>query len=300
MPTFPPRTVLVTGATGQQGGATAARLLADGWRVRALTRNVSGPSARALAEAGADLVTGDLDDPASLRAAADGVDGVFSVQPTPGMPEVSADYTAEDEIRRGRNVADAAADAGAGHLVFASAFGADHPDQPLATLAAKRRIEEHIEELGISATFLRPASFMENLLHPLWGLRDGALVTPYLPETRQQFIALEDIAAFAAFAFTDPDQWRGRALDLAGDTLTPVETASALSRAVGRDIPYVPVPLEAVRAHSEEAARGIESLNEGRYALVDTGALRELHPGLLTFGGWLDRTGAARVRALLS
>ncbi|WP_405806349.1 NmrA family NAD(P)-binding protein [Streptomyces sp. NBC_01187] len=292
-------TILVTGATGQQGGATAACLLAGGWHVRALTRNASGAAARALAGAGAEVLVGDLDDPASLRAAAEGAHGVFSVQPTPGMPGLPEDYGPPDEVRRGREVADAALAAGVGHLVYASAFGADQ-SSGLSTLESKREVEEHIGSLGISSTVLRPSSFMENLLHPVWGLRDGALATPYEPDTRQQFIALADIAAFAALAFAAPARFRGGALDLAGDTLTPPETAAAISRATGQTVPYIQIPIEAVRAQSEEAARGIQSLNDGLYSLVDTEALRELHPGLLTFDAWLERTGAAALTTVLA
>ncbi|MFC6066324.1 NmrA family NAD(P)-binding protein [Streptomyces ochraceiscleroticus] len=293
------RTILVTGATGQQGGATAARLLADGWHVRALTRDATTSAARALEAAGAELVTGDLDDRASLDAAAHGVHGVFSVQPTPGMPGLPPDYAPEDEVRRGRNTADAALAAGAQLLVYASAFGADR-STGLTTLESKRQIEDHISGIGLPATVLRPTSFMENLLHPVWGLRDGALVTPYYPETRQQFIALADIAAFAALAFADPARFASRAFDLAGDTLTPPETAAAISRATGRPVPYVQVPIETVRAQSEEAARGIQSLNEGRYPLVDTEALRAVHPALLGFDAWLAQYGAVPLTALLT
>ncbi|MFF7653667.1 NmrA family NAD(P)-binding protein [Streptomyces sp. NPDC007983] len=298
-PTTSKRTILVTGATGQQGGATARRLLGDGWHVRAFTRDVAGPAARALAAAGAEVVAGDLDDRASLDAAARGAHGVFSVQPTPGVSGVPEEYGPEDEVRRGRNVADAALAAGAHLLVYASAFGA-HDDSGLSTLESKRRIEEHIGAIGMPATVLRPTSFMENLLHPLWGLRGGALATPFDPDTRQQFIALTDIAAFAALAFADPAGFRSRAFDLAGDVLTPPETAAAISRATGREVPYVHIPLEAVRARSEEAARGIQSLNDGLYPLVDIEPLRALHPGLLTFDAWLTASGATRLKALLN
>jgi hypothetical protein len=101
--------ILVTGATGNQGGAAAARLLTAGWRVRALTRDPASRAARALAGAGAEVTAGDLDDPGSLRAAADGAYGVFSVQQGAlSSPPVRF----EDEVRQGRNVADAAAAAG--------------------------------------------------------------------------------------------------------------------------------------------------------------------------------------------
>jgi len=114
--------VLVTGATGNQGGAAAARLLTAGWRVRALTRDPASRAARALAGAGAEVTAGDLDDPGSLRAATDGAYGVFSVQQGAlSSPPVRF----EDEVRRGRNVVDAAAVAGAEHLVGCGTVGLD-------------------------------------------------------------------------------------------------------------------------------------------------------------------------------
>jgi NAD(P)-dependent dehydrogenase (short-subunit alcohol dehydrogenase family) len=112
--------ILVTGATGQQGSATARRLLAEGWPVRALVRDPHSPAATALARAGAELVVGDLDDRASLDRAALGAHGVFSVQPAFAAP-----IFGENEPQRGRNVADAAHSAGVRHLVHASVASAD-------------------------------------------------------------------------------------------------------------------------------------------------------------------------------
>lgn len=104
--------VLVTGATGTQGGATARALLAAGWRVRALVRDPDTAGARVLAEAGAELAPGDMGDRTTLDTAAAGVHGVFSVQPTVGYPGTPPGFTVADELRLGRNVADAAAAAG--------------------------------------------------------------------------------------------------------------------------------------------------------------------------------------------
>ncbi|MGS2646790.1 NmrA family NAD(P)-binding protein [Streptosporangium sp. LJ11] len=105
------RTILVTGATGQQGGATTRHLLADGWHVRALVRDPRGAAATRLARAGVELVTGDMDDRDSVDAAVRGAHGVFSVQPA----FIAPGY-AENELRRGLNVVDAAIAAGVRHL----------------------------------------------------------------------------------------------------------------------------------------------------------------------------------------
>src|SRR5690349_15597550 len=98
-------TVLVTGATGKQGGATARALLAAGIGVRALVRDPA--KARPLADLGAELVRGDLNDPASLRAAAEGVRGVFSVQ----IADLD-DLGGDGEVIRGRNLVAAAREVG--------------------------------------------------------------------------------------------------------------------------------------------------------------------------------------------
>jgi Nucleoside-diphosphate-sugar epimerases len=119
---LPKKTILVPGATGQHGGAAATHLLADGWQVRALTRDPSSRAARALAQAGAEVVAGDMGDRASLDAAMRDVYGVFSVQPPDWSP---SDASAAEELRLGRNVIEAAREAGVRHFVYSSVSGAD-------------------------------------------------------------------------------------------------------------------------------------------------------------------------------
>ena len=97
------RIIAVAGATGQQGGIVARRLLADGWQVRALTRDANKPAAQELKALGAEIVPGDMDNRVELEAAFQGVYGVFSVQNF-WLPNVGF----EGEIRQGKNVADVA------------------------------------------------------------------------------------------------------------------------------------------------------------------------------------------------
>ncbi|WP_262495860.1 NmrA family NAD(P)-binding protein [Paenibacillus sedimenti] len=111
--------ILVTGATGQQGGATIRGLLANGnWSVRALTRDPRKPSAEKLRKAGVEIFEGDHDNPDSLLEAMQGVYGVFSVQPTEFSPNISPDFSYEDEVRFGKNVANAAKKAGVQHFIL--------------------------------------------------------------------------------------------------------------------------------------------------------------------------------------
>ncbi|ADD43543.1 NmrA/HSCARG family protein [Stackebrandtia nassauensis] len=279
--------VAVIGATGQQGGAVAKRLLAEGWRVRAISRDPAKPAARALAAAGAEVVAADMDDRASLDAAFAGAWGVYSVH-TGAFDGTEYADDPEHEVRSGVNVADAAKVAGASHLVYSSSTGVDNPEMVgvLPILAHKKAVEAHIRSLGISYTILRPTSFMENYLGAIRGLRDGALVTPLAPTMAEPLIAVADIAAFVALAFADPKAHDGLVHELAGDQLTQTDIAAALGRTAGREVPYVQVPIEQLRAISEALAEGLDMMN--RVAMnVDIEGLRKWHPGLLDFEAWL-------------
>ncbi|MEV0841817.1 NmrA/HSCARG family protein [Actinocatenispora sera] len=283
--------VFVTGATGQQGGAVADRLLADGWQVRALTRHPDSTRARTLAAAGVEVVAGSLADLAAIDRCTEGVYGIFSVHPGPLAPD-------QDEVQAGKAITDAAVKHGVRHLVYSSGLGADRGGQP-----TKWEIEQYIAAAGVSATVLRPSSFMENLITQAAtvGVRDGALRTAAAPHVRQQFIALDDIGTFAALAFRSPDDHRGRTLELVGDALTPPEVAAQISAALGRDVPYIQRPIEELRRINERFARGYEMLNsgDGRVPDIDIDDLRSLHPGLMSFRNWLDHKGAELIRALL-
>ncbi|NKY44556.1 NmrA/HSCARG family protein [Nocardia cerradoensis] len=283
--------VFVIGATGQQGGAVADRLLADGWRVRVLTRRPDSDRARSLAQAGAQVIAGSLEDLATIDRCVDGAYGVYSVHPGPLAPE-------QDEVEAGKAVTDAAVKYGVAHLVYSSGLGADRGGQP-----AKWEIEQYIAASGVSATVLRPSSFMENLItqSDTVGIRDGALRTAAAAHVRQQFIALDDIGAFTALALRNPDDYRGRTLELVGDVLTPPEVAAQVSAAVGRTVPYIQRPIEELRRINERFARGYELLNSGNGSIpdVDVDELRTLHPGLMTFRDWLEAKGAKLIRSVL-
>ncbi|MDL4817280.1 NmrA family NAD(P)-binding protein [Actinomadura opuntiae] len=270
--------ILVTGATGKQGGAAVRHLLRDGWRVRALTRDVRGPAARALAAAGAEVTGGDLDDRASLDAAADDAHGVFSVQTGAlGVPPVPF----EVEVRRGIAVAEAAGRAA--HLVYTSVAGAQDA-AGVPAFEAKLRIEEHIRRAGLPATVLRPVSFMENYLGA------DAIATPFAPGVPEQLIAVDDIGAFAALAFADPAAHLGETHSIAGDALTPPDIAAAFTRASGRDVPYVPVPLDALPA---DTAAAVAHLNaRGGYG-ADVAATRALRPQTMDLAAWLAAIAVA-------
>lgn len=289
--------VLVFGATGQQGGATAKALAEEGWRVRALVRDPSSAKATALAASGIDVVRGDLRDRASVDAALRGAYGVFSIQPSSGSSE--GGVTDEDEVRIGVDVANAAKAAGVAHLVYTSVAGVA-PGTGVGHFESKWRIEQHIHEIGVSATVLRPGVFMEILFLPFLGLAQRALTFFAPPERAMQFIAVEDIGKIAARVFADPGSHVGKAFDIAGDALTGNDVVEKIGRATKQSISYAQFPPEFFR-QNDNFRRLVELFDEGGVAgNADIDALRRLHPGLLTFDAWLARTGTAAITRLFA
>lgn len=286
------KVILVVGATGQQGGAVARQLLADGWKVRAFTRDSTGEKARLLEELGAELVNGDMDDRDSLDAAMKGVYGVFSVQPPSWNPTLESN---EDEKRMGKAVIDAAQRAGVQHFVYTSVSGAE--TQSKFRDMPKWEIEQYISSRGIPATILRPVGFMENFTDPISGIQQGTFAQAGKPDGVIQLIAVDDIGAFALLAFKHPDDYLGKTIEIAGDGLTPPQIAAAISRVTHRSIPYVQIPLETIRQHNEILARLYQWLNDEGYE-VDIAAARKLLPELMDFNTWLEKQGKAKFEAL--
>ncbi|MFF7454451.1 NmrA family NAD(P)-binding protein [Kitasatospora sp. NPDC008115] len=290
-------TVAVTGATGRQGGATVRRLLAAGRPVRALVRDSAAPAAVALAQAGAELAVADFDEPSGLERALAGTGALFAVPPVAYGP---AGGDEELEFARGRALADAAAAVGIRQVVFtgvASTSGAAF------AAPGKRRIERYLHERIPLVTVLRPVRFMTNYLGTavagLDGVRDGVHRHLFTPDAPLQIIALEDIAEFAALAFEQPDRFAGRTLELAGDDLTPVEAAAAISAATGIAVRYEQVTHDEAAALNPDFADIRRQWDAGHRWHADIEALRVIHPGLRTLADWLAESGAAALRARL-
>ncbi|MET0400842.1 MAG: NmrA/HSCARG family protein [Cystobacter sp.] len=276
------KTILVLGATGQQGGATARALVRDGWRVRALVRDPASPRAQALE--GVERVRGDMDDAGSLAEAMAGAHGVFSIQPS--SPQSKEGLTDQDEERQGIAVADAAARAGVAHLVYTSVAWLG-PDTGVGHFESKWRIEEHIRRSGQPATIVRPATFMELLLEPDFGLSRGQFQFFARPEQPLQLIAVSDIGRLVARVFADPARHLGTTFELAGDELTGPAIAALFSRARGLEARYSRFPAEAL-ASNDMLRRLTDFFDRGSAKSgADMAALRQLVPGLLTFEAWL-------------
>jgi uncharacterized protein YbjT (DUF2867 family) len=297
-PANPDSPILVTGATGKQGGATARRLLAGGWPVRALVRDLTVPAAAALAAAGAQLMRGDFDDPASLPPALDGAAALFGIPPVafgPAGPETDL------EVARGRALIDAAAAAGIEQIVFSTVASAS---TALRGSAGKALIEQYLHDHIALPTVLRPVRFMTNYLGVgaigIDGISNGVNRHLFPPHEPMQIISLEDIAEFAALAFAEPSRFAGRTLELAGDEPTPVKAAAAITEATGIPIRYEQLTDSEAAAISPEVAETRKRWQAGRRWHADIEALRVIHPGLRTLTDWLTESGAAAIRTHLT
>ena len=237
--------ILVSGATGKQGGAVARRLLDAGLRVRAMTRKPEGEAARALAARGAEVVRGDLDDPSSLERALAGAWGAFAVQNT-----WEGGVVKEEE--QGKRMAEVARKSGVQHYVYTS-VGSAHRKTGIPHFDNKWRVEETVRALGFpSHVILRPVFFMENLIGPGFGLPEGKLRIALPPTRTLQMVAVDDIGQYGARAFIRHDELRGKEIDLASDELTLPDAAKMLTEVLGKPVVYEQQPLAQVRAYSEE------------------------------------------------
>lgn len=272
--------ILVTGATGHQGGAVLRHLRAKGFPVRAFTRNPDSPAARALEQPGIEVVRGDLDDIPSINRALEGVYGVYSVQNWRDGAEV--------EIRHGINLAEAAGRAAVSQFVYSS-VGSAEKNTGIPHFDSKFQVEQRVRTAGVPFTIFRPVFFMENFLGMReHGIDQGVLAWPLSPETHLQMIAVDDIGAFVALAFEHPGKWRNRTLDIAGDEHSVTGIARLLGSAVGREVKYQQVPWDEFEKNAGREMTVMFHWFEDVGYHIDLSAIRAERPNMLTFEHWLQ------------
>ncbi len=245
------RTVLITGATGKQGGATVRALAGKGFTLRAMTRHPESDAAKAVAsETGAEIVHGDLDDAASLKKALTGAWGVFGVQNT-------REAGVEGEEEQGKRLASLAREAGVQHFVYTS-VGSAHRKTGIPHFDNKARVEDSIRAAGFpSYVIFRPVFFMENLTSPGF-LNGDTIYAAIRPDLKLQMISVDDIGKYVARGFTNADKLNRREIDLAGDEVTMSDVAMALSSGLGRNISFAQIPISEVRKNNDDFATMLE------------------------------------------
>jgi uncharacterized protein YbjT (DUF2867 family) len=273
-------TVVATGSTGKQGGAVARGLLERGHKVRAVTRDPNSSRAKALANAGATLVEASLEDTAAITKALEGATSLFAMTtPFGGGTEA--------ETRQGVAAADAAKVAGV-HLVFTSVNSANR-QTGVPHFDSKYEVERHIAKVGVRATILAPAFFMENLYFGKEQLVRGTYGSTLPPTRRLAQIAVADIGAVAVRVLEDAARFTGKRFDLAGDELTGNDVVAILSRVTGRPFAYYQIPLDVIRQRmGEDGAKMSEWLDRVGYT-VDRAALHREFPDVAfhDFESWV-------------
>ena len=276
--------VLVTGASGHQGGQVARHLLKRGHRVRALSRSPQDPKLDALRAQGVDVMPGTFDDTASVERAAKGVDAMFLMGTPFGVG-------AEAEARQGRAAVDAAKHAGVPWLVYSSVGDADRRTG-IPHFESKFAIEEHLRASGVPYAISAPSSFMENFLGPLSisSVRQGKLSAGLSADRPVQMVSLEDLGAFVTMLLENPGRFRGRRINVSSDSLSYAGVAEVLSAVIGHRIEYQPIPIAALRAQNEDFAKMYEWFERDGYT-ADIEALRREFPqiGWHRFRDWAAR-----------
>jgi uncharacterized protein YbjT (DUF2867 family) len=215
--------VLAIGATGQFAGLVVPALVAKDVKVRALVHDPAKQDK--VRGAGADeIAVGDLRDPAAVRAALDGVDGVFLIIPA----------FAADTVELGTGVVAAAEAAGVRRVVFSGVY---HPSLSLVNHAATRPIEEALYHSDLEYTVLQPAMFMQGLAGG-WqsAVEQGAFVMPYAKDSAMTFVDYRDVAEAAAAAFATDDLVNGTFELAAGGMVTRTQIAALMTKYAGREV----------------------------------------------------------------
>lgn len=278
------RTIAVVGATGLQGRAVSRRLLDQGWRVRALTRDPDGAGARELASLGAEVVRADSEDRAGLERSFAGAVGVYSVQ----NHHISGH---DGEVRQGKNIADAVVAATVSHLVYAST-GNGRPGTGIGSWEAKVVVAEHARSLGVPLTVLRPTAFMELMTEKRFYPQASVwhVMPKLMGESRPVgWLTVEDLAVIAERAFADPATFVGADLSLAGDVLSIEQCRQTWREVTGRPPRRFPMPVWLFERFTGTDETTMWKWLRDHDMPFDTEATRAIHPGARTLRDWLSQ-----------
>jgi uncharacterized protein YbjT (DUF2867 family) len=283
--------VLVTGATGHQGGSVARALIARGHEVLAMTRKPQSAAARALAAAGAQVVQGDLEDVARLRELASGTEATF------GVTNYWEHF--DREVVHGKNIIDACSLQKGHHLVLstlASAAEATKGEVRVPHVETKREIELYAIHRGAKATFVHVAFYYENFLTWFAPRRgpDGRLAFGFPQgDTPLATVSADDVGPVVVSLLEQGDAVQGRTFGIVGDEQPCSMYASVMSRLLGETVTYQHVPREVFSALGFPGAEDLAAMFDYQRRFVgsrqaDLTETRRRHPGTLTFEAWAE------------
>ncbi len=277
------QTILVTGATGNQGSAVVRHLVQKGFKVIALTRNANTARAQQLVQPNVQVVTGDLSNASTYRKYLQQVNGVFSVQ--------ALEKNSGVEVKQGTDLASEAKAAGIKHFVYSSAAGANL-QSGVPHFETKFAIENHIRQIGLPFTILRPTSFFENFLMPQVkkGIDKGKLMQPVKKQTVLQYVATDDIGKAAAQIFLDPAKYMGRSITLAGDEKSMEAIAETFSKVLQRNVKYSKLPRLITRLFLGKGLYKMFAwMDKGNYSPTALQACKEEFPYFLSLEDWIKQ-----------
>jgi uncharacterized protein YbjT (DUF2867 family) len=279
------KTIFVTGATGNQGGAVARNLIRNNFKVKCLTRHPNSVHAHQLEKLDALVVHGDLDKPYTFSQHLKDVDGIFSVQ--------TFVHGIEKEIRKGTGLADLAKANNIKHFLYSSVAGADL-NTGIPHWESKLKIENHLKSTGIPYTIIRPASLFENFLRPQVKSRllKGKLVSPVGENVIQQFSCADDIGKMSAAIFTNPNEYNGKTITLASEEMNLVQAAEIFSDVLGKEIKYEQLPMFITRVvMGKNLYEMFKWVNENNAVFIkDFTAYKNDNPGLTSLREWIATT----------
>ena len=302
------KVIAVVGSTGAQGGGLVRAILRDkegGFAARAVTRKTDSDKAKELAGLGAEVVAGDLDDQATLERAFRGAHGVF------GVTNFWEHFSPERELAQATAIARAAQAAAAKHVIWSTLEDTRRwvplSDNRMPTLKGKYKVahfdakgeaDNVFRQLVPNTTCLLTSFYWENLIYFGAGPRpgpDGTLLLTYpMGDKKLPGIAVEDIGKCAYAIFKRGQEFIGKTVGIAGEHLTGVQMAAALTRALGREVRYNPVPPEVYRSFDFPGADDMGNMFQFKHDFQevfcgarDPAFARSLNPELQTFEQWL-------------
>lgn len=287
--------ILVTGATGKQGSAAVYELLQNNFEVYALTRNPQSPEAQNLKNAGALLVKGDLEDVEVLSDVFKKIDGLYLVLPPVWVSSIETDAKEAD---MGIQAIKLAEKQGVKFVLYSSVLASDKQD--LFRPKFKYTIEKYLLQSKLHGAVIRPASFMENLLLPSFGLGEGKFINPLPEEKAISWVATNDIGKFARIIFQNYEEFSGRTVDFGGELYTPKQVLKLLEDKLGQPIEFVQIPVEMLYQQSETFAKLVEMIDNEGYDPIDYQFISSWMPKLTSFEQWMDETGVEKIRELRS
>ncbi len=283
--------ILVTGATGAQGGSVARALLQhNNFSVRIFTRNAQSPQAIALEAAGAEIFQGDLEDTASLAKAVEGCYGVY------GVTNFWEHF--EKEAVHGRNLINAVMHAGVEHFIFHTLpdyqkisngmYRVPHCD-------IKASLQHYAASVGIPATFIHMAFYYENFLSffPPQKGADGKFHVGFPQgDTKLAMASVEDLGYVVAAIFNHPSDYIGRTVGVVGDDQPCQSYAASMSAHMQQDIQYSHIPYENYAALGFPGAEELAAMFEVQRLFIkgrqqDLEESRSLYPGMRSFDQWM-------------